>query len=207
MGIKTIIFDFGGVILKMPSIKWINRWKKLLGFADEPEIIQLLDDPNGSQMVQDVCLGKTSEDEVWDQMAEKWNLNSKLICIMRRRVFSKCSLNKSLIKYIAELSKNYQTAILSNAGDQTRKILEETYKLDRLMDEIIISAEEGVIKPDPAIYQIAMERLNTLPEETLFVDDYMPNVLAAREFGMEAVQFINNQQTIQTIQDYLGTGG
>jgi len=207
MGIKTIIFDFGGVILKMPSLRWLNRWKRLLGFADEPEIIQMFDDPNGSQLVLDVFLGNTSEDEVWEHLAEKWKLNPKLIRVLRRRVFSKCSLNKALIKYMAELGKNYQTAILSNAGDQTRKILVETYKLDRLVDEIIISAEEGVIKPDPAIYQIAMERLNAVPEETLFVDDYLPNVQAGRDFGMKAVQFINNQQTIQTIQDYLGTDG
>lgn len=207
MVIKTIFFDFGGVIIKTPNLHRLNRWKKFLGLANEPEIVEMLANPYESQLVKDICLGKITEDHLWVLMAEKWHIKPKFIRTVRRRLFSKRQLNKPIVQLMAELHKNYQTAILSNAGDQTRRVLEDVYHLDRYVDDIIISAEEGVIKPDPQIYQIAMERLATTPESSLFLDDYLGNVEAARDVGMRAVQFINNHQAIQMIRELLDEEG
>ena len=201
--IKTILFDFGGVILNTPDFRWARRWQKIFGLQDHPEFAEMLNNPNQSQLVKDICLGKISEDQVWEVVSEKWRLKPKVIQGFRRRFFSKRRLNKPMIHFIVEVGANYQTAILSNAGDRTRQVIEEDFQLDRYLDEIIISAEEGVIKPDPRIFQIAMERLGAMPERTLFLDDTLENVLSAREFGMHAVQFINNHQAIQAMDDIL----
>jgi len=205
--IKTILFDFGGVILKTPNLRWARRWQRLFGLQDHPEIAEMLANPNDSQLVKDICLGKISEDDVWETVSEKWPIKPEMFQRIRRRLFSKRKLNQKLIKFMGDLQADYQTAILSNAGDRTRQVLEEDYHLDRYVEAIIISAEEGVIKPDPRIYQIAMNRLGTAPEQSLFLDDHLENVLAAREFGMHAVQFINNQQAIQTMLDILQKEG
>ena len=203
MAIKTVFFDFGGVIIKTPTLKWLNRWKKILGFGDEPEIIEMLENPNESQLVKDICLGRITEDHLWTMMAEKWHIKPQLIQRVRQRLFSKRHLNKGMVKFMAEVQKNYQTAILSNAGDQTRRVMEDVYNLDHFVDEIIISAEEGVIKPDPAIFQLAVDRLGAEPETSLLLDDYVVNINAAREFGMKAVQFVNTQQAIQMVRAHL----
>ncbi len=203
MPIETIFFDFGGVIIKTPSFKWVNRWKHLLGINDHPEILGMLENPHESQLVQDICIGKIPEDHMWVMMAEKWHIKPPLIAQFRRRLFSKRQLNKRIVKFMAELHGQYQTAILSNAGDQSRQLMEDTYQLQNVVDEIIISAEEGVIKPNPQIFEIAMDRLNTSPEVSLLLDDSLANIFSARNFGMKAVQFINNQQAIQAIQDHL----
>jgi putative hydrolase of the HAD superfamily len=201
--IRTILFDFGGVVLKLPNIKWARRWLKLFGLREHPEIIEMLSNPNESQLVKDICLGKISEDEIWEIVSQKWSVKPDAVQRIRRRVFSKNKLNKNVIKFMAEVQDDYQTAILSNAGDRTRQEIEDSYNLDRYLDEIIISAEEGVIKPDRRIYQIAMDRLKATPETTLFLDDTLENVLAAREFGMHAVQFINNHQALEIMREYL----
>lgn len=203
MKIKTILFDFGGVLYKTPNIQWMNRWKRLIGLHDDPQVTEILTNPNGSQVVTDICLGKVSEDEIWRLMAEQWQVSPNLIKRLRRQVFSKSQLNRKMVNFLAELQQDYQTGILSNAGDQTRMLMEKVFKLDRYVEDIIISAEEGVVKPDPAIYQIAMDRLNARPETTLFLDDYLENVLSARDFGMKAVQFFNNRQALQTVRDEL----
>ncbi len=203
MTIKTIIFDFGGVLIKTPSLNGMLRWKKFLGIGDEPEILEMLQNPHDSRLVQDICLGKVPEDYLWQIMAEKWGVKPQLISSLRRRIFSKRYSNRRMVRFLAELQQNYQTAILSNAGDQSRRLMEEIYHFDRYVEAIIISAEEGVIKPDHRIFQIAMERLHAKPDSSLFVDDYLVNVQAAREFGMQALQFINNNQTIQAINKLL----
>ena len=63
-----------------------------------------------------------------------------------------------------------------------------------------------MIKPDPAIYDIALRRLDAKPETTLFLDDYLPNVEAARDLGMAAVQFIDNRQAADEIRTLLAEG-
>jgi epoxide hydrolase-like predicted phosphatase len=194
--IKTIFFDFGGVIIKPPNYKWINRWKKQLGISAHPEIMEMLENPNGSKLVQDVCLGKIQEDHLWAVMTETWRINPVLLGQIRRKLLSKRQLNQHILAFMNEVAKTYTTAILSNAGDKSRQLMEETYQLHQIVDEIIISAEEGVIKPDPRMFEIAMTRMDAAPETSLLLDDSQENVAAAQDFGMRAVQFIDTQQAI-----------
>jgi epoxide hydrolase-like predicted phosphatase len=201
--IKTIFFDFGGVIIKPPNMKWIQRWKDQLGINEHPEILEMLENPHGSQLVQDICLGKAPEDYLWMVMTEKWHINPALLAQIRRRLRSSRQLNRQVVRFMDELKSQYQTAILSNAGDQARQLMEETYRLDRYVDTIIISAEEGVIKPDPRIFEIAMERMSAEPKSSLLVDDFEENVLAARAFGMQAVHFTDTHQAIDEVRALL----
>jgi len=203
MAIKTILFDFGGVIIKTPNLRWLHRWRETLGFRGDLEISRMLSNPIGSELLRDIFLGIEPEDSIWTMIAERWHLSSRLVNLIRRNAFSKFRLNKPFVRFMEEIKDDYITAILSNAGDQTRRIMEHQYHLHEFVDEIIISAEEGVIKPDPKIYQIAIDRLNAAPETTLFVDDILENVKAAREFGMKAEQFKNTKQVIQAIRDCL----
>lgn len=201
--IKTIFFDFGGVIIKQPNHRWAKLWKKLLGVTQHPELVALMEKPHDAQLVKDICLGKISEDQMWVMMAEKWHIKPVWIDFFRRWLFSRRQLNRQMVKFMQNLQGSHQTAILSNAGDKTRTLMEDTYHLDHYVDEIIISAEEGVIKPDLRIFEIAMIRMDATPETSLLLDDSLPNVFAAREFGMQAVQFINTHQAIQAVRDYL----
>ncbi|MBL7183721.1 MAG: HAD-IA family hydrolase, partial [Anaerolineae bacterium] len=58
----------------------------------------------------------------------------------------------------------------------------------------------GLAKPDPAIYQLALERLGTAPEATVFVDDYEPNVAAAAELGIRAIHFVGYEALTLALQ-------
>ena len=207
MKIKSILFDFGGVIYMTPDLKWMKRWKNVLGIDDAPEILELVENPNESEVMRDICLGRISEESTWEYIAEKWHIKPQLIHCIRQSVFSKRQLNKPMVDFIQEMHQSYQTGILSNAGDQTRHLMEEVLHLDSYVDDIIISAEEGLIKPDKRIFQIAMDRVDTTPDTTIFLDDYLVNVEAAREFGMKAVHFINNEQAFNDIRAYLEIGG
>ncbi len=82
----------------------------------------------------------------------------------------------------------YRTAILSNADATLRDRLRATGIHD-LVDVVVASAEEGVAKPEPAIYRLAAERLRLPAEACVFVDDFEPNVEAAVEVGMRGILF------------------
>ena len=57
--------------------------------------------------------------------------------------------------------------------------------------DIIVSGVEKMVKPDPAIYQLALARFGLAPGEAIFIDDNLPNVVAARENGFVAHHFID----------------
>ena len=67
--------------------------------------------------------------------------------------------------------------------------LEGDIGIHHLFDDIVCSAEVGMAKPEPAIYELAAERLGLEPRECVFVDDLDTNVDAARQVGMQAVLF------------------
>jgi putative hydrolase of the HAD superfamily len=207
MAITTILFDFGGVLYEMPDPKGIDKWTNLLGIKRTPELTEMLTNPHESELVKDICLGKISEEDVWGMVRSRWSVTPNLIRRIRRKFLSKRSLNRQMVEYMASLKDDFQLGILSNAGDQARSLMTDVLHLDRYVDEIIISAEEGVIKPDEVIYQIAMDRLDTRPEQTLFIDDYLDNVAAAEKFGMKAIHFTEYQQGIEMIREILQEEG
>lgn len=203
MAIKTIFFDFGGVIIKSPNIRWVKHWKKILGIDNHPELLEMIENPHNSPLVQEMCLGKIPEDTIMDLMTEKWRLNPIILEKIRTKMLSKRQLNKDVLQLMKSLQDQYQIAILSNAGDKSRRLMVDTYQLDHYVDEIIISAEEGVIKPDPQIFAIAMARLGAEPGTSLLLDDTLENIVAARAYGMKAVHFMNTKQAIQEVCENL----
>ncbi len=97
--------------------------------------------------------------------------------------------NERLLQYIIELKRRgLKTAILSNTSIGT---LQHVFTRDQLtlFDELIVSAELHITKPDPRIYQLAVERLNTETNKCFFTDDNAQNVIAAQAVGMQAIQY------------------
>ena len=80
--------------------------------------------------------------------------------------------------------------------------------VDEIFEVIVDSAFVGMRKPEPAIYELTVERLGggIGAAECLFVDDVEHNVAAARELGMTAVHFRSNDQAIPEIEAALGGG-
>lgn len=98
--------------------------------------------------------------------------------------------NEDLLEYIRELKQNYKIAILSNANVGT---LQRKFSLKQLalFDALVVSAEVGMMKPSPEIYELAAEKLEVEPSECVFTDDSKDYCEAARATGMQAVWYID----------------
>jgi putative hydrolase of the HAD superfamily len=86
------------------------------------------------------------------------------------------------------------TAILSNMGDSVLENIEREFAWIHGFDVQVWSYQLGVAKPAPEIYQHALEKLGTQPQETLFLDDKQVNIDAARELGIEGLLFTDVDQ-------------
>ena len=91
------------------------------------------------------------------------------------------------IALVRALRPPFRCSILSNADLSLRGRLEGELALHRLFDDVVVSAEVGMAKPDPAIFRLAVDRLGLPPGACVFVDDWDKNVEAARAVGMQAV--------------------
>lgn len=97
----------------------------------------------------------------------------------------------------AELKREgYGIYLLSNAGTCIHDQLNHMPAWS-LMDGAVVSGEERLMKPDPAIYQLLCERYGLLAEECLFVDDNADNCEGARVAGMRAVRYAGDVAAIR----------
>jgi putative hydrolase of the HAD superfamily len=86
------------------------------------------------------------------------------------------------------------TAILSNMGNSVLANIEREFAWIHDFDVLVWSYQLQMAKPDPAIYRHLLKELGTHPEETLFLDDKVVNVEAARALGIQALQFSTVEQ-------------
>lgn len=203
MAIRAVFFDFGGVLYRTPDWRWMRQWQILLGLGKDEEISAMISSPDDSPYIQAVMDGRISEEELWNRMGRRWRLSPFLVNWLRRNAMSHRRLNQEVAKFLGSLRPQYKTAILSNAGSDSRRVFTDRFGFDRLVDTIIISAEERVAKPDERIYRIALERLQVDPEEAVFLDDLAVNVAAANQLGMKAVHFRETRQALAEVQSLL----
>ena len=92
-------------------------------------------------------------------------------------------------RLIADLkAAGYRLYVLSNMSKEFIEFLRRV-PVYRHFDGEVVSCEERVVKPDPAIFRILLERYGLQPSETLFIDDRAANVDAARGCGIEGFLF------------------
>ena len=111
-------------------------------------------------------------------------------------IWSTIFLPQTLIpeSLIEGLRRQQRLLLLSNTNAVHFAMAQERYPLLRHFDDFVLSYQVGATKPSPAIYREAIARAGCRPEECFFTDDVGPFVEAARQEGMDAVQFQSREQ-------------
>jgi len=182
--IKAIIFDVGGVLIRTVDHSYRRNWEKKLGL-DERESEEIVFNSNMGLRAQ---RGEITDDELWSWVGQRLNLGDQLE-EFRTSFWAGDELDQDLVSFIRSLRPHFQTAIISNATDELRTTLTGKFKIADAFDLIIGSAEEKIMKPDPAIYIRALQGLGLQAEETVFIDDFAHNIAAAKRLGMAVIHF------------------
>jgi glucose-1-phosphatase len=199
MTISAVIFDFGGVLVRTEDQTPRMRLAEKLGIHPG-ELYRVVFD---SETAIQATLGQISTEDHLKSVQTSLNLDPQAVSASMEAFWAGDILDEQLIAFIRSLKPRFKTGLLSNAWDELRGRLVDTWKIDTAFDDIVISSEVGIAKPDPAIYSLAAERLGVRPEQAVFVDDMPENVETARAAGLEAVRFIYREQTIAELQALL----
>jgi putative hydrolase of the HAD superfamily len=97
-------------------------------------------------------------------------------------------------------ARGTRTALLSNSWGNTYP--RDTW--DGMFDDIVISSEVGMRKPDPEIFLLAAGRLDLTPQECVFIDDLELNVEGARTVGMTGLLHTSYDETRRALETLFG---
>jgi 2-haloacid dehalogenase len=101
------------------------------------------------------------------------------------------------------VSKKYKIYALTNWSAETFPIALSKFKCLSLFEGILVSGDEGLKKPDPAIFKLLMDRYDIIANKTLFIDDNAKNIVAAQNLGFNVVHFISIVTGIDKIKESL----
>lgn len=118
------------------------------------------------------------------------------------RIFSGVHLEPSMLEALVMIRRHgFKTALLSNSWGMSG------YPKDRfqdLFDVVVISGEVGLRKPDPAIFELVVERLGVAAAGCVFVDDHPGHLEPAKQAGMTTVLHLSSSETLGQLADLLG---
>ena len=197
--IRAILFDAGSVLFGMGDLSIRQRLAERIGVP----LAQIDDLVFGSPSAQQATVGELTVDQHWQQVMAALGLPLEMLPDFMAQFWSADVLNIQLADLIRSLRGRYKIGLLSNAWSNMRQVLDERFHVADLFDELIISAEVGLAKPDPRIYRLAVQRLNVQPSETVFIDDMLKNVEAARLEGLHAIQYLDFEQMLAELNPLL----
>ncbi len=189
MAVRAVLFDFGGVIVRTEYQAPREHLAERLNMTYEDLCRLVFESETGRQ----ASLGKVATEAHWRTVARRLSQPIAAIGSLREEFFAGDVLDRRLVEFISSLRPRCRTGLLSNAWPETRQYIEQNH-LAEAFDVVVISSEVGLMKPDHAIYQLALKRLEVPAQEAVFVDDTEINVEAARELGIRGILFRSASQ-------------
>jgi len=190
MTIRAIIFDLGGVLLRTADFTPREQLASRIGMTGS-ELEEFIFGGESGNRAQ---AGEITARQHWENLRLRLNYSPEQFEAFINEFFGCDELDGELVDYVRELHKDHRTALLSNAWDDLRQVIAERWHFEDAFDSIIISAEVGLVKPDPRIYHLALECLGVEAGQAVFVDDFQRNVEAAQEVGLHGIHFQSPQQ-------------
>jgi len=153
-----------------------------------------------------LTLGKITEDEYWDdflkasKISEKLEAGSeKLKKELKKKVRSSLFPLGDSTRIVNLLKNHYKLGILSNHSKEWSEYMRQKFDLFKSFDPLIFSCDVGFRKPDPQIYEIALEKLKCDPEECIFIDDKKRNTDAGEKLGIKGIVFEESTKLVEDL--------
>lgn len=204
--IDALVVDYGGV-LTTPLQEAMLAFSSEIGLELQDFVRIALAPYAGGEdaLISDFETGRISEEEFSVEFTRRLSqatgkeITSENIVA---RLFGGVSLEEEMLATVAAVrAAGLKTALLSNSWGLD---LYPKKRFAELFDEVVISGEVGLRKPDRAIFELLLERLGLAAGACLFVDDHPGHLQTAAEMGMETLLHTSPERTIAELGERLG---
>lgn len=198
MSIRAVFIDFGGVIVRTEEEGPRMRQAERLGMTSR-DLEKIIFESESSQRAS---TGEIPEEIHWQAVADTLGVSRQESDKITAEFFSGDRADATLLNFLRSLRPERKVGLISNAWSGLRAFI-TSQRFEDVFDEMIISAEIGLMKPDPRIYRLALEKLGVQPEESVFLDDVLVNVEAARSLGMTGIHFTQPDKALDELKQLL----
>jgi len=187
--IQAIIFDLGNVLLRVDEAKARARLATRTGKTEQEIDHYFRSTPHATELALGNLTGQqfyrfVSSDLRFEGTFEEFDL-------IWSEIFEPI---EPMVRLATEFAARLPRLILSNTNALHIDYILAHYPFVEQFDAHVFSHEVGLLKPDAAIYRLALERCDTEAGRTIFVDDLSANVEGARAAGLRAIQYETAEQ-------------
>ena len=193
--IKNILFDFGGVLLD-----WNPHYLYDPYFGDVEKAEWFLTHICTYEWNAQHDNGKPIAEGTAELIAEhpEWEKEIRLYYdAFMKMMGGQIPGMEELVKDLK--AQGYRIFGLSNWSVETFALVRPVYPVLDLLEDMVISGVEHVMKPDRRIFELALKRFGIDDSETIFIDDNPNNVKAACELGIRGIRFQSREQLLSEL--------
>lgn len=193
--IKTIFFDFDGVITidAKGSLSFANY------IVSQTGIDKTLFLEKYREFGPALLTGQVNHLDIWADLNRA--LNTSLPTALIEAAFIATPINQEIISLIEELkASGYKIGLITDNKADRMKTLFDYHQWHDLFDVLGISAHVGSRKNQPEIYHYVLEVAETRPEEAIFIDNTLKNLVIPREIGFQTIFFDNKDQDVPLLR-------
>jgi epoxide hydrolase-like predicted phosphatase len=177
-----LILDYGGVLTTSPFDSFA-AFCAVEGLEPEAVRVRFRDDPRAQELLEGLETGRMAAAEFEPSFAALLEVESERLL---HRMFGGMEPDTAMIDGVRAIRRGGVTmGLLSNSVGEASVYDREL--IAELFDAWVISSEVGLRKPDPAIYELAAERIGLQPADCVYVDDIGGNLKPAAALGMATV--------------------
>lgn len=196
--VKSVIFDFGGVIAEEGFVKGL----RVIGrrYSKDPEEVLRV---GGSLSYETgFVYGKATEREFWSAFRQHTGIAAP-DDELREVVLSRFTLRPRVLELARSLKEaGFVTVILSDQTNWLEEIDGRT-PFFYLFDKVFNSYKMGISKRDPAIFALVLQELGLEPPQAIFIDDRNENVMRAASVGLKAILYRDEENLIEELLRFL----
>lgn len=198
--IDTVVFDVGNVLLR-----WNPPELAAMLFPEDQEKQRIaVERAYTSPLWPEIDLGKKPLEQIEREMVEE---DTAIAPVIHQAIYDWPTKLPAIPSGVAALHACKQhgkkTCVLSNYGGDFFYQSAAVHPFFKLFDDMVISGVEKVCKPDPAIYHLVEQRMGSIPERTLFLDDTLRNVEAAVALGWRGLHATDERR----VETFFGVQG
>ncbi|HEX5794358.1 MAG TPA: HAD family phosphatase [Geminicoccaceae bacterium] len=189
-GARVVVFDLGGVL-----IDWNPRHLYRQLFDDEAAMERFLAEVCHTAWNEEQDRGRTFAEAI-EEAAGRFPEERALIEAYHQRWGEMLAGPiEGSVAVLAELKEaGHELHALTNWSVETFPIARERYAFLDWFGSILVSGEERLIKPDPRIFELLLERIGRTAKACVYIDDNPKNAAAAAALGFDAVHFRSPEQ-------------
>jgi putative hydrolase of the HAD superfamily len=185
MEYRCVVFDFFGVISSEVAKYWLST------YFPPARAIEIKD-----ALFPAADRGDVSQEELFAELAALVKITPERFA---SEFHSYVKVDPDMVALIRRLRGRTRLGLLTNAmAPFVRGIIDE-HQLAPLFDEIIVSAECRMAKPDPAIFRAMLAKLDVAAANAVMIDDNADNIAAAAALGMQTILFTSCVQVTREL--------